>query len=1205
MKFQDLNRSRHSACNNISVIRIVKLTVFFMTAFLIQVSAAGFAQKVTFVKHNASFKELFTEIRKQTGYNVFWQNSKVNEQRKINVAFKGETLQNVLEQTLSPYSLTYTIVNKTVVIKPQEKSLFEKVVSLFSSIDANGKVLDAETGLPLPNVNVTLKGTSRRVFTNEKGTFLFKDIKDNDVLVFSYIGYAIIEKTASETMVVQLSPKPQNLDDVVVSTGYQQVRKGAAAGSFSVVTDKDIESTPSLNLMERIAGKVPGVRFDVRNNVIQMRSNNSLVDNVTPPLIVIDGFPAANQNLVTIGTSTLDGNPNNANNYKSAAKPNTSVNAVMNTINPNDIESITFLKDAAAASIWGASAANGVIVITTKRGQRSAPTINYNTTLSTSAAANFSNAKAMTNAQYIDLEQEMFNKNFFTDPNSNRRAGPVTEAQEWMFRVKRGTATAAQRDSALNVLGNRSNRNQLREYLLQRATTQQHNLSISGGGVNNSYYLSANYSKDVPIYRSNYGQTYSLTSNLNNDFLNRHIMVATNINYVNSKNQVNGAASQALSTGSKGFAPYEMLVDANGNAINKPIAYNQRTADSLQRIGYLPFGYNAIDELNYNNTILAKNSLRLGTSIKGVITPWLSLSIQGQFQKILTNEYYLQNQNSYDTRLLINNGTTYNGTIATYGVPKGGVYKTTNGTSDDYSVRGQLNINKSWNNHHIDFLGGSEIRQTKYNGGQQTRYGYNEDISTSVAVNPTVSYATLFGGTSTLGYLDGNIFKNTKRYLSYFGLATYSFQNKYYASGSVRFDDYTNQGLDRRQRAVPLYSAGLRWNAKRENFLKDVSWVSSLNLRATLGTGGTIPNTGTSYATVSLGSNDPYTGQPTATIFVPANSQLTWETTRTINEGIDAGFFNDRLSLSADVYQKRNYNLLATLPYNSTYGFTTLQYNAGNAKGHGMEFIITGIPVATKNWNWNSSFNFSYATNTITDQRLKSTSTMVGISQVSDGYPTDNIFVYRWAGLDNKGLSRIYGADGAILNSTSSRSITNADLVYGGRTTPPYFGGWTNTVRYQNLSLIVRASYSLGHKFLMTDINTASFPTGTSYSGLVANSARLVNRWRNPGDEATTNIPGLGNNNFNNVPWFINSDYNLKDAGNVRLQQVSLNYNLPQVILRKAPFLKAVNVGFSVTNLGLIWRANKEGVDPDYQVTGAYNNLPPSATYLFNLNVSL
>ncbi|WP_345951387.1 SusC/RagA family TonB-linked outer membrane protein [Mucilaginibacter sp. PAMB04274] len=1178
-----------------------------MTAFLIQVSAAGFAQKVTFVKQNASFKELFTEIRKQTGYNVFWQDNKVNEQQKLNVNYKGETLQKVLDQTLIPHALTYTIVNKTVVIKPQEKTLLQKVVSLFSNIDANGKVLDAETGLPLTNVNVTLKGTTRRVFTNEKGTFLFKDIKDNDVLVFSYIGYANIEKTASETMVVQLSPKPQNLEDVVVSTGYQQVRKGATTGSYSVLTDKDIEATPSVNLLERMVGKVPGVRFDVRNNTIQMRSTNSLSSGNTPPLIVIDGFPAANQNLVTISTGFADNsaNPNRPNNPTTVTKPNTSVNAVMNTINPNDIESITFLKDAAAASIWGASAANGVIVITTKRGQRSAPTINYNTTLSTSATANFSNAKAMTNAEYIDLEQEMFDKNFFTDPNSNRRAGPVTEAQEWMFRVKRGTATIAQRDSALKVLGNRSNRDQLREYLLQRATTQQHNLSISGGGINSSYYLSANYSKDVPVYRSNYGQTYSLTSNLNNDFLNRHIVVATNINYVNSKSQINGAASQALSTGSRGFAPYEMLVNANGNAISKPIAYNQRTADSLQRIGYLPFGYNAIDELNYNNTILSKNSLRLGTSIKGIITSWLTLSVQGQFQKVLTNEYYLQNQNSYDTRLLINNGTTYTGAIATYGVPKGGIYKTTNGTYDDYSVRGQLNINKSWKDHHIDFLGGSEIRQFKYNGGQQTRYGYNEDISTSVAVNPTVSYATLFGGTSTLGYADGNIYKDTKRYLSYFGLATYSFQNKYYASGSVRFDDYTNQGLDRRQRAIPLYSAGLRWNAKREDFLKDVSWISSLNVRATLGTGGSIPNTGNSYATISLGSNDPNTGQPTASIVVPANSQLTWETSRTINEGIDVGFFNDRLSLSADVYQKRNYNLLVNLPYNATYGYTSLQYNAGNAKGRGVEFMVTGVPVATKDWNWNSSFNFSYATNTITDQRLKSTFGIAGLSQVTDGYPSDNIFVYRWAGLDNKGLSRIYGADGAILNVNGSRSVTNADLIYGGRTTPPYFGGWTNTVRYQNLSLIVRASYSLGYKFLMKDINAESFPTGTSYSGLVANSARLVNRWRNPGDEANTNIPGLGNNTFNNVPWFVNSDYNLRDAGNVRLQQLSLNYNLPQTILRKAPFLKAVNVGFSVTNLGLIWRANKDGVDPDYQVTGQYTNLPPSATYLFNLNVSL
>ncbi|RKR84058.1 TonB-linked SusC/RagA family outer membrane protein [Mucilaginibacter gracilis] len=1204
MKLRDQFRSGHSACLYNQIVRTMKLTILIITSVLLQVSANGLAQKVTFNKKDVTLKQLFTEIRKQTGYNVFWQDGRVDDSQKINADFRNASLEDVLNNVLEPQSLTYSIVNKTVVVKKKEKTFFEKIKEVFSNIDVSGKLIDAETGQPIPYVTVTLKGTNRKVFTNESGTFFFAKVPENGSLVFTSVSYETITKTLSATMVVKLTVRVLKLDDVVISTGYQQIRKGASTGSYSILTDKDIESTPSVNLLERLDGKVPGVHFDVRNNAIQMRSINGYVKN-SPPLIVIDGFPAANQNLVNISSSVIDGNPLNGNkSYLNPDQPGTSGNAVMDNINPNDIESIAFLKDAAAASIWGAAAANGVIVITTKKGKRNAPSINYSVTVSTSAPGNFSNAKAMTSAQYVELEQEMFNKGFFTDPITDFRNAPISEAQEWMFRVKRGTATAAQRDSALNILSNRSNRDQFKKYLLQRATSQQHSLSLSGGGNNNTYYIAANYNKDVPVYRSNYGETYALTSNLSNDFLNKRITVNTGINYQYTKSQVNSAALAALGTGSFGYAPYEMLVDAQGNPINKAVTFTQRVTDSLSNLGYLPWGYNAVNELNYSNTILSKNSIRLNSAIKGNITDWLNVTVSGQYQRNLANQDFLQNQNSFATRNLINTGTTLSGKTLIYGVPVGGVYKTSSTTYDDYSVRGQLNINKTFNQHHIDFLGGSEIRQYQYTGGTQTRYGYNEDLSTSAAVNPTVSYATVTRSTSSLGYSDGNIFKDSKRYLSYFALANYSFQNKYFASGSIRFDDYTNQGLDRSQRAVPLYSGGLRWNIHQENFLKDVKWIDGLNLRASIGTGGSIPTAGTSYATISIGSNDPYTTLPTASIVVPANSQLTWETTRTINEGIDAEFLHGRLSLSADIYQKRNYNLLISLPYNATYGFTTLQYNAGDAKGYGEEFIITGQPISTTNYNWTSSFNFSYATNVITDQRLATTNTSGGIAEITAGYPSDNIFVYRWAGLDNAGHSQIYGTDGTVLKSSGSRSVTNADLVYGGRTTPPYFGGWTNTFRYHDLSLIVRATYALGYKFLLTDINTSSYPTGTGFGGLIVNSARLATRWRNPGDEATTDVPGLAGNSFNSVSRFLGADINLRDAGNIRLQQVSLSYRLPQSFTR-GQYIKAITVGATAANLGLIWRANKDGLDPDYQVTGTYTNLPPSATFLFNLNVSL
>lgn len=354
MKFKDLIRSRHSACFINPIVRIMKLTILLITTFLLQVSAATVAQKITFSKKNASLKQLFIEIRKQTGYNVFWQEDKVNQDLKINAAFKNAALEDVLTAALNPQSLTYTIINKTVVVKEKEETIFDKVKAIFSAVNVEGKIQDAETGLPIPAVNINLKGSKRTVSADERGNFRFNALPDHGILLFSAIGYVSQEVPVAESMVVKMVMATQKLSEVVVSNGYQQIKQGSTTGSYSVITAKDIESTPSVNLMERLEGKVPGVHIDLRNNTIQVRGVNSY--SPSSPLIIIDGFPAINQSLTTITSGSINSSPTFKN------QPATSGNAILSTFNPDDIESITFLKDAAASSIWGASAANGVIV---------------------------------------------------------------------------------------------------------------------------------------------------------------------------------------------------------------------------------------------------------------------------------------------------------------------------------------------------------------------------------------------------------------------------------------------------------------------------------------------------------------------------------------------------------------------------------------------------------------------------------------------------------------------------------------------------------------------------------------------------------------------------------------------------------------------------------------------------------------------------
>lgn len=1181
------------------------LTIVFLTTCLLQVSAAGFAQKFTLSKKNISLEQVFLQVEKQTGYKVLYSDQKLNDTQKVDVNFKEASITEVMEDCLKRQNLTYKIDNKTIVIKEKQLSILDRISSFIESINIDGRIIDAETGKGIPKVTIRLKNSNRMVFSDEYGNFRFYGLHDKDILIVSSVGYAFQEVVAKKDLVVSMKVLNKELDAVVVSTGYQQLKKESTTGSYVVLTEKDIQSTPSVNLMDRLEGRVPGVLFDLRGNTIQIRGSNNYSVN-TPPLIVIDGFPAIDQNLTTV-TNVFNGTPSST----ATNQPTTSGNAILSTFNIADIESITFLKDAAASAIWGANAANGVIVITTKRGKKGSSSINFGSTFSISSPANFGNMNTMSNKQYIDLEQELFDKGYLTDPTAYYRNAPVSEAQEWMFKVKRGTATVGQRDSALNVLANRSNRDQLKEYLLQKAVNQQYNLAFSGGADNSSYYVSGIYTKDQPVFRSNSAKTYGITSNLTNDFLNKRITVTTGLNYNYSTAQVNIAALQALSIGSYGLAPYDMLVDENGNKIYRGITLSKNVADSYTSKGYLPWTYNAIDELNYNNTISTKNAFRINSSIKGKITDWLNVAVSGQIQKNISEQTLVQNKNSYLTRELINIGTvTGTSGALSYGVPIGAVYKSATINSTDYSLRGQFNIDKKWNDtHQFNMIAGTEIRESNSRGSAQILYGYDEDRSTSVNVNTTTSgtkngsYPTVFGSSSTLPAANGTIFRNLRRYLSYYGNGSYSYLNKYFITGSVRFDDINILGVDRRNRATPLWSGGLRWDLQKEDFMKDLKWVNALSLRGTLGTGGNPPSSSNNFSTITL-SNDFVTQLPNASILTYANQDIGWSTTKMTNGGVDASLFNNRINFNLDVYSKKTYGILISVPLNSAYGISTIQYNAGDLAGHGFDLGLTGQVIRSKDWSWSQNLNFSYTTTKVTDTRFPNTNINAGQALVT-GYPVDNLFVYRSAGLDNTGHSQIYGADGIVIPSNGGRALKPEDLVYAGKTSAPYFGGYLNTIRYKDLSLLVRASYYLGHKFLLKNIDGGKYPSIGSISGLLSNSKELANRWRKPGDEAFTNVPGLDNPNLNSLNWYNGSDLNVRDAGNIRLQQISLNYSVPKNFLKKMPFIKGINCGLTVSNLGLLWTANKEGVDPDYQSTDVYTNLPPTRNYVFNLNLTL
>ncbi|MBO9562069.1 MAG: SusC/RagA family TonB-linked outer membrane protein [Niastella sp.] len=1196
-------------CLCIKTLFMLKWTIILLLLTCLQVSAKTYAQNITLTVSNIPFENVLKELKKQSGYQFFYNDAMLKDAKPVTLNVKDMALERVLELCFRNQRLTYSIINRTVVLKDAEalQQGLEQAVEQADPQTVSGTVLD-EKGKPLAYAAIILSPGRRYIATNEAGFFSFDNVAPGSyTLSISHVAYTRIERAirvsnAPVQLQFQLTPFTREEEQVVVNTGYQTKNKAGTTGSYSVVTAKDLEQTPSPNLMERMEGKVTGVKFDLRNNRIQIRGLNGFAatNPSYAPLIVIDGFPAQDQTLTTIPNGMISRDPG----LNPPSSPPATGNAILSSLNPNDIESITFLKDAAAAAIWGARAANGVIVIETKKGRRGATVINVSSTLSISAPANFNNMKAMSSAEYIEFEQELFDRNYLADPYLDWRSTEVSEAQQWMFRAKRGLVTATERDAALAALRSRSNYGQLKDKLLQRAVSQQYNLALSGGSENSTWYLSGNFTRNVPVFKNNYAEKYFITANTTNDFLNKRITLSTNINYTSSKTQTNGAAINALSIGGRGMRPYDMLVDENGNAIQRGLTYTKAVADSFASRGYLPWTYSPIDELRYNNAMISDNAFRLGVNLRGTITKWLSLELSGQMQRKASEQEQLQNRDSYDARELINTGTTIVNGRPVYGVPLGGILRMANSTSNDYGLRGQLNFNKTfYNEHNVAITAGSEIRESRGRGYSQTRYGYDEMTSSSVAIDPNVPYNNILGYQSVIGPgSDGFITKGRRRFLSYYGVGDYSWKNRYFVSGSVRFDDANIIGVDRRNRAIPLWSAGLKWNVSQEKFMKNIHWINRLGLRLTYGKGGGAPASGQTFATVNFNSIDSYTQLPYASIITPANQSLGWEITTTTNLGLDASVLKNRLSFSFEIYRKKSDDILYSLPYNSTYGWNSLQYNTANLKGHGYEVNITGQLIQKRDWRLTSNFNISYNTNEVTDNRFPLNTGFVG-SRIFVGYPTDNLFVYQWAGLDDKGQSQVYDAEGKVINSSAPSTIVRA-TKYAGRTTAPYFGGFSNTLQYKSLSLSVRATYYFGHKFLDNSIGTG-YPTSGSFVGFLNPSQVITRRWRNPGDEAFTTVPGVAGVNFNSMDWYRSSDLNVKNAGFVRLQQVSLGYALSQRLISRIRAFKSVNAGFTASNLGILWRANKEGLDPEYMPNGTFNNLPPSVNYVFSLNFSL
>ncbi|WP_426792275.1 SusC/RagA family TonB-linked outer membrane protein [Sphingobacterium sp. WOUb80] len=1166
------------------------------------------------------------QIEQRFNANLSYEHNLLNGKFVDPELLKGNRLEEVLKKVLYPNQLiflyvderSYSIVRRQETNSQNPQRFSETAQKGNDAIERISGMVRSGSGKPIPFASIWVKDTRKGGKVDENGRFMLYDLKPSDELVFTAVGYKSTTIAAGnrESMTVVMEAEENMLEEVVISTGYQKISKERATGAATVITSKELEKSASPNLINRMEGLAPGLQVSIGSGDRSFTYNNNQMGIYSSTRTIGQN----DYNLTVRGVGSIDSDTEKS--------PLIVIDGAISNIdlamlNPNDVDNITILKDAAAASIYGVRAANGVIVVTTKKGSKTGvPRINFSFNTAFSGKPDLNYLRTMNSAQMIDYQEELVAKNILNSNNiasnlyayaSSYYPGDVAAAA---IRLKMGQISQADYDAIVKPMAQIDNRAQIQQYLLRPMNNQQYNLSISNGTENNNYFYSASYANENPFTKGENGKRF--TFNLNNNWkIFKIATLSTSVRGTFFRNSKNGIdLAQLYDSNSATLLPYQLLADEQGNGLY----YDRVNPGFTQTLGpvYKDWRYNYLQEMQLADNLQKDNNYSAVINLEVPLYKGLKGSVSYANERSFGENRVYSDENSYKNRLLLNQFTPIGASANTIGINKGGIYNIINSSINNYTVRGQLNYDATFaQKHEITAIAGSEIRQTQSGQGAKTLYGYNPQTG----FNTDVAY-TQNGYNTIMGYLAGlsggpTQADRTRRFLSYFSNAAYTLNGKYTVSGSVRYDDYNNFGLDRSFRATPLWSSGLKWNIAKESFMQQFSWLNQLGLRATYGVNGNITQDVRPFTYISFdnASFNP-TGQPSASIIAIANPQLRWEKTYVTNLGLDFGLLDNRLIGTLDYYRKNGKDLLYSFPiaapYVGTIGSGSLKRNTASMAGRGFDLGLTGTFIRNTDWNLDATLNFSYNNNKITDNRFdpKDISAFtysyspIGISYL-EGYPSDKIFVFRHAGLDEKGLTQIYNKNNEIVPVTKTLNGVE-DLEYAGRRTAPYFGSFRTNLRYKQWSVYALISYQFGNVFMKPSIESYMAPSRGLTIPKFDLSADIANRWRQSGDEAFTNVPALTADIYSSysLQRYQYSDINVLKGDYIRLREISLSYGLPKSILNRLK-VESVQLAGSVRNLGLIWTANKEGYDPDFaNLVGNTTNLRPVPSYNFSINVS-
>lgn len=1058
----------------------------------------------------------------------------------------------------------------------------------------SGVVLDGELkGETLVGATVAYKGASgtKGTITDQDGKFTISIPSSTKALTISYMGYetkTIAIQPNVDKYTITLSFARQNLDEFVV-TGYQQIDRRKLTSAVTTVNISEETVGAVKNIDQALAGQVAGLSSVAASGApgapmkIRIRGVSS-INGVQEPLWVLDGIPMEGNEIPAI---------DNLNDIDDIYQ--TSIAG----LNPSDIENITVLKDAAATAIYGARAANGVIVITTKKGKTGRPIVNFSSKLTYSPRASIDRLNLLNSNEKVNLELDLLGSQYDYRQHKGGVANILDELGEFdTFRNGGWDALSAEAQQRINGL--RGINTDWNDILFRDVFNQEYNVSVSGGSDNAHYYASVGYYNEQGTVKGVENDRYNAT--LKTDFkLNDILTVGASV-FANQRKQ------ESYMTDAGGFTnpvyysrmanPYFEPYDKEGNYI-----YDTNVQGRESEVP----NFNIFEE-------------RANTSKERTDRSFMAIfDAIFKFNKNLklTTQYGLQHDNYTLTRYAGHNSYAMRKVkeYATFMIdgerksifPDGGMNKQTEAHTDQWTWKAMLEWNNRFNNiHDLELMGGTEVRHTETNVLTSSVYGYDKRTLTSQPVLfPTENIAK--------NYPLHEESHTENAYVSWFATGSYTLLYRYTLGASIRFDGSDVFGVAKKYRYLPLYSLSGLWRAKEESFLRNIDWIDELSLRASYGLQGNIDKNTSPYLIGTFDKTSVLPGYIENIISAEnaPNPNLRWEKTRNVNIGLNLGVLNNRIRLNVDYYRRHSTDLISSRQLPLETGFASTTVNWASMENEGWEFAVNTNNIKTKKFSWTTSLNLGFNSNKILNESVAENSTFPS----REGYPVGAIFAYKTDGLDKDGYPIFVGKEGERLTATEffrlnrfGASTLSAEeqrglYTYMGTEEPKCSGGFINTFELGDWQLNLNFMFNLGMKVrVQPSYSPTYFDRGQN------TNKDILNRWTTTNTGAK--LPGLMVSTAERANEYTHySEYNtysmldiwVRNRNYCRLQSVRLAYRIPKSIL--APIgISSASVSLEGRNLFVLSSDYDNYLDPE--TMGNPYAQPITRSFIFGLNVN-